>query len=109
MRGRDQYGTSKNEVKSRFPRSIKTRMKATICRATKKKIVGGSTAKNSSFNLVVTLDIELRFEGLGFTGERRAAALGDDGPRVSRSESVRRYLPAPEAPFEDGVEELARR
>src|SRR6516164_2044564 len=41
------------------PFSIITRTNATICRATKKKIVGGSNAKNSSLSLVDSLDMEL--------------------------------------------------
>src|ERR1700737_4820836 len=41
------------------PFSINTRTNATICRATKKKIVGGSNAKNSSLSLVDSLDMEL--------------------------------------------------
>src|SRR3981081_2039067 len=41
------------------PFSINTRTNATICRATKKKIVGGSNAKNSSLSLLDSLDMEL--------------------------------------------------
>src|ERR1700730_7497108 len=41
------------------PFSINTRTNATICKATKKKIVGGSNAKNSSLSLADSLDIEL--------------------------------------------------
>src|SRR5258708_31377423 len=37
------------------PFSINTRMKATMCRATKKKIVGGSIARNSSLIFANTL------------------------------------------------------
>src|ERR1017187_106974 len=40
---------------SPVPFSINTRTNATTCRATKKKIVGGSTANNSSLNLEVSL------------------------------------------------------
>src|SRR5262249_7077573 len=43
------------------PFSINTRTNATICRATKKKIVGGSNAKNSSLSLVNSLGMELAF------------------------------------------------
>src|SRR6266403_4666480 len=39
--------------------SINTRTNATICKATKKKIVGGSSAKNSSLSLVDSLVMEL--------------------------------------------------
>src|SRR6266446_9136764 len=41
------------------PFSINTRTNATICKATKKKIVGGSNAKNSSLSLLDNLDMEL--------------------------------------------------
>src|SRR5438105_2965982 len=40
------------------PFSINTRTNATTCRATKKKIVGGSSAKNSSLSLVDSLLME---------------------------------------------------
>src|SRR5438034_4165830 len=39
--------------------SINTRTNATICKATKKKIVGGSSAKNSSLSLVDSLVMDL--------------------------------------------------
>src|SRR5260221_1078405 len=64
------------------PFSISTRTNATICRATKKKIVGGSNAKNSSLSLVDSLDMELngdescRFHGSCFRiwlGRKRRA------------------------------------
>src|SRR5260370_38628414 len=49
------------------PFIISTRTNATICKATKKKIVGGSSAKNSSLSLVDSLVMELnwsyRFHG----------------------------------------------
>src|SRR6266480_4938348 len=41
------------------PFSIKTRTNATICKATKKKIVGGSSAKNSFLSLANSLVMEL--------------------------------------------------
>src|SRR2546421_9004495 len=41
------------------PFSISTRTKATICKATKKKIVGGSSSKSSSLSLPNTLVMEL--------------------------------------------------
>src|SRR5438067_7873178 len=41
------------------PFSISTRTNVTICKATKKKIVGGSSAKNSSLSLVTSLVMEL--------------------------------------------------
>src|SRR6266436_6276361 len=41
------------------PFSINTRINATICKATKKKIVGGSSSKNSFLSVVDSLDIEL--------------------------------------------------
>src|SRR6266487_1140015 len=44
------------------PFSINTRTNATICRATKKKIVGGSSAKNSSLSLVDSLVMELNYD-----------------------------------------------
>src|SRR6266496_6351771 len=53
------------------PFSIKTRTNATICKATKKKIVGGSSSKNSFLSVVDSLVIELnsdesyRFHGFG--------------------------------------------
>src|ERR1700732_1490832 len=68
------------------PSSINTRTNATICRATKKKIVGGSNAKNSSLSLVDSLDIEpaLRWVVLlassqtsGFSWIERGNAFGD--------------------------------
>src|SRR5207237_5781732 len=39
--------------------NINTRTNVTICKATKKKIVGGSSAKNSSLSLVDSLVMEL--------------------------------------------------
>src|SRR6266480_3036787 len=39
--------------------SINTRINATICKATKKKIVGGSSSKNSFLSVVDSLVIEL--------------------------------------------------
>src|SRR5439155_6424322 len=44
---------------SPVPFSINTRTNATICKATKKKIVGGSSAKNSSLSLANSLVMEL--------------------------------------------------
>src|SRR6266516_2886392 len=44
------------------PFSINTQTNATICRATKKKIVGGSSAKNSSLSLVDSLVMELNYD-----------------------------------------------
>src|SRR6266478_5679571 len=41
------------------PFSIKTRTNATICKATKKKIVGGSSSKNSFLSVVDSLVMEL--------------------------------------------------
>src|SRR5438477_5379641 len=41
------------------PFSINTRTNATICKATKKKIVGGSNSKNSFLNVVDSLVMEL--------------------------------------------------
>src|SRR6266702_4232491 len=41
------------------PFNIRARTNATICRATKKKIVGGSNAKNSSLSLLDSLDMKL--------------------------------------------------
>src|SRR5437867_1037848 len=52
------------------PFSINTRINATICKATKKKIVGGSSSKNSFLRVADSLVIELnsdesyRFHGL---------------------------------------------
>src|SRR2546421_1731858 len=40
------------------PFSINTRINATICKATKKKIVGGSSSKNSFLSVVDSLVIE---------------------------------------------------
>src|SRR6266702_4919481 len=42
-----------------LPFSINTRINATICKATKKKIVGGSSSKNSFLSVVDSLVIEL--------------------------------------------------
>src|SRR5207249_8944702 len=44
------------------PFSINTRTNATICRATKKKIAGGSSAKNSSLSFVDSLVMELNYD-----------------------------------------------
>src|SRR5205823_11390948 len=41
------------------PFSINTRINATICKATKKKIVGGSSSKNSFLSVVDSLVIQL--------------------------------------------------
>src|SRR5947199_6647045 len=41
------------------PFSINTRTNATICKATKKKIVGGSSSKNSFLRVLDSLVIEL--------------------------------------------------
>src|SRR5881392_1000890 len=41
------------------PFNINTRTNATICKATKKKIVGGSSSKNSFLSLVDSLVMEL--------------------------------------------------
>src|SRR5881397_2357433 len=41
------------------PFSINTRTNATICKATKKKIVGGSNSKNSFLSVVDSLVMEL--------------------------------------------------
>src|SRR5216110_1834973 len=52
--------------------SINTRTNATICKATKKKIVGGSSSKNSFLSVVASLVMELngdepcRFHGSCF-------------------------------------------
>src|SRR5438067_13856254 len=40
------------------PFSINTRINATICKATKKKIVGGSSSKNSFLSVVDSLGIK---------------------------------------------------
>src|SRR5438874_2343723 len=45
------------------PFSINTRTNATICKATKKKIVGGSSSKNSFLSVVNSLDMELNCDG----------------------------------------------
>src|SRR6266480_1817761 len=44
------------------PFSINTRTNATICKATKKKIVGGSSSKNSFLSVVDSLDMELDWD-----------------------------------------------
>src|SRR6266576_4027638 len=41
------------------PFSINTRINATMCKATKKKMVGGSSSKNSFLSVVDSLVIEL--------------------------------------------------
>src|SRR6266480_7741995 len=43
------------------PFNINTRINATMCKATKKKIVGGSNAKNSFLSVVDSLVIELNW------------------------------------------------
>src|SRR5947199_465726 len=45
------------------PFSISTRINATICKATKKKIVGGSSSKNSFLSVVDSLVMELICHG----------------------------------------------
>src|SRR5437868_11592735 len=44
------------------PFSINTRTNVTICKATKKKIVGGSNAKNSFLSVVDSLVMELNYD-----------------------------------------------
>src|SRR5258706_5431485 len=59
------------------PFSINTRTNATICRATKKKIVGGSNVKNSSLSLLDSLDMELNCgESCRFHGSCSSICLG---------------------------------
>src|SRR6266480_3947256 len=59
------------------PFSISTRINATICRATKKKIVGGSSSKNSFLSVVDSLVMELnRNESYGFHCCRSGTRLG---------------------------------
>src|SRR5205807_4961068 len=59
------------------PFCISTRTNATICKATKKKIVGGSNAKNSSLSLVDSLDMELNCdESCRFHGSCSRTWLG---------------------------------
>src|SRR5262249_45146151 len=48
------------------PFAIRTRITTTRCRATKKKIVGGKTAKNSSFNFLSSLCMALSIDRNGF-------------------------------------------
>src|SRR5215470_2960548 len=64
------------------PLAIKTRIKVTRCSATKKKIVGGRTAKNSSFSFSSILCMGLLCSLLRFHHENR---LGDryDAGRLS--------------------------
>src|SRR5713226_2059914 len=60
------------------PFNINTRTNATICKATKKKIVGGSSAKNSSLSLADSLVMELNcHESCRFHGS--FPAVGWDG------------------------------
>src|SRR6266699_7185168 len=59
------------------PFSIKTRTNATICKATKKKIVGGSSSKNSFLSVVDSLVMELNcHESYRFHGSCSCAWLG---------------------------------
>src|SRR5207244_10132270 len=59
------------------PFSINTRTKATICKATKKKMVGGSNLKNSSLSLVDSLVMELNCdESYRFHGSCSRTWLG---------------------------------
>src|SRR5258707_3916819 len=60
---------------SPVPLTINTRTNATTCRATKKKIVGGSTAKNSSLSFEVSLLIGSPQEWL-YRGPRDGAVRG---------------------------------
>src|SRR2546423_12707529 len=62
------------------PFSISTRTNATICKATKKKIVGGSSSKNSFLSVVDSLDMELDWdESYRFHGSRSRTWLGRIG------------------------------
>src|SRR5260221_9484351 len=74
---------------SPVPLTINTRTNATTCRATKKKIVGGSTAKNSSLSFEVSLLIGSPQEWL-YRGPRDGdldgalrKACGKSGPTIS--------------------------
>src|SRR5713101_1673818 len=59
------------------PFSISTRTNATICKATKKKMVGGSNLKNSSLSLVDSLVMELNCdESYRFHGSCSRTSLG---------------------------------
>src|SRR5205823_4241291 len=70
------------------PFSINTRTNATICRATKKKIVGGSSAKNSSLSLVDSLVMELNCdESYRFHGSCSRTWLGRMPAAVHRSKA----------------------
>src|SRR5258707_15669637 len=64
------------------PSSINTRTNATICKAMKKKIVGGSSSKNSFLSVVASLVIELNCdESRRFHGYCSRTRLGRCGAR----------------------------
>src|SRR3954454_25316167 len=66
------------------PFSINTRTNATICKATKKKIVGGSSSKNSFLSVVDSLVMKLNSdESYRFHGSCSCAWLGRKSLRVS--------------------------
>src|SRR5882724_7022281 len=64
------------------PSSINTRTNATICKATKKKIVGGSSSKNSFLSVVDSLVMKLNCdESCRFHGFCSHNRLGRCGAR----------------------------
>src|SRR5881392_2301774 len=66
--------------------SISTRTNVTMCKATKKKIVGGSSSKNSFLSVVDSLVMELDCEeSYRFHGSCSRIWLGTDAARVSLS------------------------
>src|SRR5437899_5774707 len=70
------------------PFSINTRTNTTMCKATKKKIVGGSSAKNSSLSLVDSLVMELNCdESYRFHGSCSRTWLGRMPAAVHRSKA----------------------
>src|SRR6266480_4894711 len=65
------------------PFSINTRTNATICKATKKKMVGGRSSKNSFLSVVDSLVIELScHESCRFHMHVLAPGYGGCGARV---------------------------
>src|SRR6266496_5115407 len=72
------------------PFNINTRTNATICKATKKKIVGGSSSKNSFLSVVDSLVMELNcHESYRFHGSCSCAWLGQMQPAPFMIEGIR--------------------
>src|SRR5437660_7675404 len=74
---------------SPVPFSINTRINATICKATKKKMVGGSSSKNSFLSVVDSLLIELNCDESYRSHGSRSRTLLERMRRAFRDRSDR--------------------